>query len=535
MRTSLPMGTRPSITHRIRSAVSARRGVAAALAVTAAASLTACLSLEVTDPNGLGINTVFNNASNTDAALIGSWKAYTENNRLSCPTIPLSIWGNDNTSTSVTYLDYTSEPRIPINNRDNVNCVSRYEYYVAYEAGAAAREAYQGIKANGLRFGVIDAASPEGRDTPSRLIFSKFIHAMSQLRLGLNVDQANITEIETPTSASGKELTPYKDVLAHSIKLFRDVIKDANAAPNFTLPTTFINGRAITRDELVRISQSFITRAEVYGGRTVAERNAVNWAAVLARLDSGIIRDFGHQADPAIAGTGSTYINNSFAQNTLRINNRLLGPADTSGQYQAWLAKPVADRGSIIITTPDRRIHAASGNGAAGTRFIRQTTPMGSATLAPYATSWYRSTRYLTTAADSGNRAFIPHMTIDEMKFVRAEALYRLGRGAEAAALINPTRIAAGLKPVDANGPPAGRDCVPRKNNGDCGDLFDAIQYEKRIELYPMDAAVSWYDQRGWGKLVPGTPVHSPVSGRELVTLGLPYYTFGGSGAGSAQ
>jgi len=121
------------------------------------------------------------------------------------------------------------------------------------------------------------------------------------------------------------------------------------------------------------------------------------------------------------------------------------------------------------------------------------------------------------------------------MKFVRAEALYRLGRGTEAAALINPTRVAANLKAVDANGPPAGRDCVPRKDNGACGDLFDAIQYEKRIELYPYAGGeITWYDARGWGKLVTGTPIHLPVSGRELTTLGLPYYTFGGSGVGSA-
>jgi hypothetical protein len=92
--------------------------------------------------------------------------------------------------------------------------------------------------------------------------------------------------------------------------------------------------------------------------------------------------------------------------------------------------------------------------------------------------------------------------------------------------------VAAGLRPVDANGPPAGRDCVPRKDNGACGDLFDAIQYEKRIELYPTEGGdITWWDARGWGKLQPGTPFHVPVSGRELISLGLPYYTFGGVGS----
>ena len=168
----------------------------------------------------------------------------------------------------------------------------------------------------------------------------------------------------------------------------------------------------------------------------------------------------------------------------MRISNRLLGPADTSGLYQAWLASPIANRTAFIITTPDRRIHGAT-DAVAGTRFIRQTTTMSSATNGPYLTSWYRSTRYLNAAPDSGNRAFILEISLDEMKFIRAEALFRLGRLTEAAAIINPTRVAAGLRPVDASGPPAGRYCVPRKADGSCGTLFDAIEYEKRIEMYP--------------------------------------------------
>jgi hypothetical protein len=122
-------------------------------------------------------------------------------------------------------------------------------------------------------------------------------------------------------------------------------------------------------------------------------------------------------------------------------------------------------------------------------------------------------------------------MSMDEMKFIRAEALFRVGRFTDAAALINPTRVAAGLRPADANGPPAGADCVPRKDNGACGNLFDAIQYEKRIELFPTEGDISWWDARGWGKLLPGTPYHVPVSGRELISLGIPYYTFGGVGS----
>jgi hypothetical protein len=512
--------------HTRKNRASRIQGTAVSLALL---GLSGCLSLDVTNPNGLGIDVVFSNPANTEAALIGSWKAYTEVHRFSCPTVPFSIWGDDLTVTSITYLDFSQEPRIPINNRDNLNCATRSGYWTPYEAIAGARESWQGIKQNNLKFGTVNATFPDGDGTPARLIFAKFIIAINTLKHGLYFDQAFITDTATPYGERGTDLSPSAEVLAAARAQLREVIAHARAVPNFTWPATFINGRTITRDELVRICYAYLVRADVYSARNPAQRAAAPWAAILARLDSGITRDFGHQADPAIAGTSSTYINNSFAQNTFRISNRLLGPADTSGKYQQWVAADLATRTAFTITTPDRRIHGAT-NATAGTRFTRLTSTMGSATNGPYLTSSYRSTRYLNSAADSGNRAFVLEISMDEMKFIRAEALYRLGRGAEAAALINPTRVAANLKAVDANGPPAGRDCVPKRTDGTCGDLFDAIQYEKRIELYPYQADITWFDARGWGKLVRGTPFELPVSGRELITQGLTYYTFGGVG-----
>jgi len=517
---------------RVRQRASRWRAIATASALVGAASLGACLDLQVDNPNSLGITNVFNNAANAEAAMVGAWKAYSSVVQGTCPTLPLSVWGNDQTTTSTTYIDYSTEPRIPINNRDNLNCVTRNVYNVPYEAIAGAREAYQGITGNNLKYGTINAATPNGSATPSRLIFAKFIIAVAQLKHGLDIDQAFLTDVNTPQGFRGETYTPYKEIVANAIVKLREVIADARATPDFTFQPLWINNlaaRLITRDELIRICMSYIIRAEVYAARNVADRAAVNWALVLARLDSGITRDFTQQADPTLASTGSAYITNSFNNTTVRISNRFLGPADTSGQYQAWIAKPLATRAAFIITTPDRRIHGTT-NALTGTRFLRQTSAMSSAQNGSYLLSSYRSIRYLNVSADSGSRTLIIYMSTDEMKFLRAEALFRLGRLAEAAALINPSRVAAGLQPTTAAGIPAGRDCVPKKDDGTCGTLFDAIQYEKKIELFPMAADVSWYDARGWGKLVPGTPFHAPVSGRELLTLGFPFYTFGGVG-----
>lgn len=514
-----------------RTEGAARTAPRKTLATVLLVALAGCVDLNVPDPNGLSIATVFTNAANTDAALIGAWKAYTQANRGTCPTLPFGIWGDEVTSTSVTYIEFSQEPRIPINNRDNLNCTTRNGYWLPFESSAAAREAFAGIRDNGLKFGVVNATTPNGADTPSRVILAKFIIAINNLRLGLYFDQAFIADTLTPLNDPGKNLSLRSQVLAAAKAELYEVIAAARATPAFTWPATIVNGRSITRDELVRICFSYLVHAEVYAARNPVERVAAPWTLVLALLDSGITRDFGHQADVAIAGTGSTYLNNSFAQNTVRISNRLLGPADTSRRYQAWLNSPIATRTSFDIVTPDRRVHGALFS-TAGTRFTRLTTTMGSAVNGPYLTSKYRSTRYLNTAADSGNRAFVLELSLDEMKFIRAEALFRTGQLAAAAALINPTRVAAGLPAVTIAGPPAGQACVPKKSDGTltCGDLFDAIQYEKRIELYPYRGDVTWFDARGWGKLVQGTPFELPVSGRELISQGLPFYTFGGVG-----
>ena len=50
---------------------------------------------------------------------------------------------------------------------------------------------------------------------------------------------------------------------------------------------------------------------------------------------------------------------------------------------------------------------------------------------------------------------------------------------------------------------------------GVCGDAWEAMKYEKRLET-AMTGYGQWYfDSRGWGDLPVGTPVHWPVPNQE--------------------
>ncbi len=65
---------------------------------------------------------------------------------------------------------------------------------------------------------------------------------------------------------------------------------------------------------------------------------------------------------------------------------------------------------------------------------------------------------------------------------------------------------------------------------------MDALRYERQIELAGTDPMRAWFDYRGFGQLVTGTPLMMPIPARYLVSMGLPLYTFGGVGGdGAAQ
>jgi len=87
---------------------------------------------------------------------------------------------------------------------------------------------------------------------------------------------------------------------------------------------------------------------------------------------------------------------------------------------------------------------------------------------------------------------------------------------------------------VTVDGPPDEPGCVPRKFNGQCGSLWDALRYEKGIEMIGTDAVVRFFDSRGWQLLPEHAFTQLPVPGRELGTLRLELYTFGGPGGQSS-
>lgn len=466
--------------------------------------------------------------------------ARTSNGTQVYPVVQLSALGEDITSADISINEVTQLPRIPYNNIDAGQWFNRKPWYDLYQAIATTTDVLKALD-KGLKIGDVTSARPQGTHTDRARWFAKWIQGMSLTYVGLLFDKGFILDETVDVDPFKYPFKSNKEVFDAGIADMTKAIALAKAAPADTTPISWINGFQYTNAEMARIMTSYVARSIVYFPRDSAARKAIDWNGILNLIgesatspqNQGIQKDFVEQAVSSNGNTISSYVQYTQLQTNGRTSNNLLGPADTSGGYQTWLATPITTRTDFQIISPDRRIHAASGSTAQGKYFVYIPTQTMTAVRGTYMWSRYKNIRYGTNYYNTG---IINGLTLLEMDFLRAEALFRLGRKSDAAAIINKTRVANGqLPPVTVDGPPPGRACVPKRADGSCGDLLDALQYEKRIELHGYgEALVAYADWRGWGKLPKGSLINIPVSGRDLQTLGLPVYTFGGDLPGSA-
>jgi hypothetical protein len=442
------------------------------------------------------------------------------------------------TFANVGALDISSEPRNPYNNSATYDgrWMSQGPWYAWYGGISSANEALQAIDRTGMKIMTpVTTGGAIGDNTPRARAFAKFTQGLLHGYFSLYYDQAFVTKEDKDLSkkevVAALQLQPAAEVQAAALASLREAAALAEGN-TFTLSPNFIPGLTLSNAEFARLIHSYTARVLAYMPRTPADAQKVDWNAVIQEVDKGIRADHSPVADPAITTHRSEYKRKA-QQNvsfSYRADYKLIGPADVSGNYQRWLAAPVAQRTKFLITTPDRRITGATPT-SSGTYFAYRTTEFFNEQRGTYHFSFYQWNRN----AGVWDRGPLTTMTVAEMDLLKAEALIRLNRPAEAVPLINKTRVANGqLPPVTVNGVPAGAACVPRKDSGACGDLMDALMYEKGIEGAGMEAFIHWWDMRRWGRLVKGTPLYFPVPDRELQTLRLPHYTTGGNNPGSA-
>jgi hypothetical protein len=450
------------------------------------------------------------------------------------PSWALATIANETTSGFADFgqLELSAEPRTAWNNSpvNARNDVSEEPWYGLYRTISSVNDALIAID-SGLVIG--DA----NRTARTRAV-AKLLQGMSYGYLGLYFDKAVIVDekvvLDTITSPT---FTSYQGVITAAVQQLDSAIAIANRA-TFTLPVEAWLFQPMNQAEVARLANSFAARLLAYSPRTRTERAAVNWGQVIARVDAGIRTDFAPIGQPDILWDDwkrlVARVRTGPRSDFGRPNVWLYGPADSTNQWVAWVATPLAQRRPFQLRTRDRRIQGPAGPTSPGKYIAFQQANIWTEARGTYRWSYYYLQRFGT--GTTWNTGPLTAMTGAEMDLLKAEALIRLNRAQEAVPLINKTRVANGeLPPVTLDGPPNEPGCVPRKMNGQCGSLWDALRYEKNIEGFAVTGVVAFFDARGWQTLPENSIVHLPIPGRELATLQLPMYTFGGPGGqGSA-
>lgn len=452
-------------------------------------------------------------------------------------------------------------PRNPITNQrgSQGNAGNLHDWFRGHRAARMAALGYSAVGNLSLGSAAADARARA---------FARLVQGIALGNLSLAYDSASIlTEADNPEADAGVvvPLSHYSAVNTAALRYLDSAIALATAnAGAFPLPVTpnfWINGLAVTQAQFIQIARSYKARFRANVARTPAERAAVDWNAVIADANAGITANFAPTMDAA-NGWDVSWLAQHFASSAWhQMPQFFIAMADTSAGYATYLATPNVSRSSFTIVTPDRRFpqgtnrtaQQGSGPPAAGqtytlTPYFRN-RPTGSDIAGePLNVSEYDMwrTRQLQQASRVGPFAVL---TAAEIRLLAAEGYIRTGNFLEAINRINVSRQAVGQLPAiattitDTLTPAAtGASCVPKVpdiaqgyQGHKCGNVFDALKYEYRMETAYIGYGNWFFPGRGWGDLPEGTAYHWPVPYDEMDTRRQPFYGFGGVGGPSAS
>jgi hypothetical protein len=374
--------------------------------------------------------------------------------------------------------------------------------------------------------------------------FAQFLRGISLGYAALVYDSSAVTD-ETTDAQDPGTLKGYADVAIAAEDALQKAIDNANAAGTgangFPLPASWISSTTtFDKVEFIKLARSYRARIRANVARTPTERAAVDWALVIADAQNGITANHDNITN-SVSGPFNGVVDQVYSYGTWhQMSPFIIGMADTSGAFAAWIGKSLAARGAdgpFTMATPDLRwpqgstraaqqadFALAQCNGAAQVckrYFVNRPTANDPPSSPTWGLSNYDHARWWSwrTAGDGGSarNGKLIFMTLAEMNLLEAEGQMRKGNFAAAATLINKTRQANGGLPaitaLDATTlVPGGNACVPKVpvgpsfNTVACGNMMEALKWEKRMET-AYTGFIQWFmDGRGWGDLPEGTP-----------------------------
>lgn len=440
-------------------------------------------------------------------------------------------------------------PRLAIQNtRGNQTSTENFRDFAhlqrAARLAANAIAAVDSLSANNRSLG-----TPE-QDARGRA-FAFFSNGVALGNVALAYDSAAIL---TPALQFGSTEVPplsgYSDVMDAALAMLDSAIENAAGMDDLTIPSSWINGNGMTSAQFVRLVRSYKARLRAGVARTPADRDAADWDEILADAENGITADVNITLSQSANWTNAWIGQHHIFQGWHQTPYFILGMADTSRAYDTWLGTAINERQPFLIRTPDRRLPRgatravqidSSPTNPVGVLYYRNRPTGGDTPGEAWGTSFYDHYRFIPIFRAANNGPW-PIMTKAEIDMLAAEAHIRNGDFAEAAALIDVYRARVGLPAIGSSitslsdPVPGGNGCVPRVpqppsfTTTACGNIMEAMKWEKRMETAFTGLGQWYFDSRGWGDLPEGTALHYPVPFQEMDARGLPFYNLGGVG-----
>jgi len=512
----------------------------ALFAVVSMFAVAGCADLDVVNPNAPDTERALSSPGDVESLVAGSWGNWwlTSHNldgpvgNLANASFQLSSW-----PANFGMVFYSYIPRNAVENSPTHEFYGQQLNYVWSRNYRALSAVAQGLQA------IEDPAIAEALG-PERVLriraFGRFVQGLAHGSLGLFYQEAFIVD-ETTDLLGEMTAVDYNAMLDASLGYFDEAIALGNQGGFENIPSSWMTVNT-SPAQLARIASSMKARYRANMARTPAERDAVNWAAVMSEIENGVPDGWNLELQFFSAPFWSDHVGQfSSAVGWAQVSYMIEGMADQSGNYQRWLEDPAFDRfpdfpdGSpVLIITPDERFPQ-------GSTLSEQVANPGTMRRAGFSSrgqpgrGTHRWSHYFNTTMDfhRAGGTTVPEITATEMRLLRAEGLIRQGGAgnlAEAASLINVTRVAAGLSPTNADG--ANDSCVPKLPSGQCGDLLEMMKWEKRMHtgFFGVHGNTWYFDGRGWGDLFEGTYLAMPMPCLDAELLFLPCNSTGGIG-----
>lgn len=500
-----------------------------------------CTNLDVTNPNSPDAGRALTNASDVMSLIGGAFSRWTNVGAYEGPSMFLSNASGEHVApwANAAMEQYARIPRVPTNNVAGDADVGNltYAWFQSYGAIAAVRD---GLKA------IADGQVDVGADSLLAKAYGRFMQGLAHATIAVLYDSGFVyDETIDPTTVT---LQGHQAVMTAALGYFAEAATLAGSG-TFTVPSTWMT-QSVTSATLAQLAHSMAARYRAAEARTPAERQAVDWAAVVADANAGITADWMITQDcntGAFCNTGNgDAMLYRMTDGWQMQNNWVAGMADTSGGYQAWVATPLANKLAFFVHTPDTRwpqggnatltdsVNEAMQTASPGEYYVMtdvDTRIWSRPDRGTWRWSYYEQTyEPFYTFGNTVGAGAIPLVKVEEMNALKAEAAFYGGNLQAVADFVNATRTLHGLNATDVSG--LNTSCVPKLPNGTCGNLFEMFKWEKRLETqFAGVLRVGWYfDGRGWGDLMEGTILQLPVPFLEMQLLQRSPYNYGGVG-----